>query len=371
MTRRVLIIDQDKKFATDLWIALRKSGNYKISTVRTLNEACLTLIQETQDLAFLPLSNDDRPLRSLLVLQSDLHIILTAAKEIVLPEKMAGKTKGILFKAHLNTALPDILSTIFDQFAPSVTPPTAHAAIHTGILGPRIQSAILTQGQSLITHWGQLSRTEANLIVQTISQDWIETTKTSQVQFSRLPEQGQVFLLYTRVMRPQHPISQEKRYMLTLVAAPEVSLSWLRTRADKLVENLGKVLYTAVSPSETVSPRTPSFAIAWRTQEPIPNARIIPIKHIIERVAIANACALTFIDVQPQLVHAVITCPRGRNSGWAVHTLKSGSEALIQHEFKQTQPLWDKGHYAQESTESLTAAELNIFLPTRNPSHQI
>ena len=44
--RRVLIIDEDKQFATDLWVALRKLGDFKVTTARTLNEACLALIQD-------------------------------------------------------------------------------------------------------------------------------------------------------------------------------------------------------------------------------------------------------------------------------------------------------------------------------------
>ena len=102
--RYVLIIDEDKQFATNLWEALRQLGDYKITIARTLNEACLSLIQETQDLAFLPLSNDDRPLRSLLVLQSDLHLVLTTptATPTKLNEKISRRIRGILPKDSLD-----------------------------------------------------------------------------------------------------------------------------------------------------------------------------------------------------------------------------------------------------------------------------
>lgn len=363
--KRVLIIDEDKQFITNLWAALRQLGDYKITTARTLNEACLALIQETQDLAFLPMSEDDRPIRSLLVLQSDLHIVLSTpnATQSTLNDKISSKIKGILPKDRLETALPGILAIIFDQTPPAIESPTAHAAIHTGALGPRVQAALLLQENKLITHWGKLGKSEATLIAQNIAQGWTETDKTSQVQFLRLPEHGHVLLLYTRVIAPHQSDHQAKNYLLTLVAAPEVSLSWLRTRADRLVGNLGNVVYTtAVSPPKAPHSTTPSFAVAWQPQEPIPQTELGSIKQILERIAITNACALTYINIQPQLVHIVISCPPGRSSGWTVHTLKSGSEEILQQEYQRTRPLWDVGHYARESTEPLTLAELNIFL---------
>lgn len=363
--RQVLIIDEDKQFATNLWVALRQLGDYKVTLARNLNEACLALIQETQDLAFLPLSNDDRPLRSLRVLQSDLHIVLTTptVTEASQKENIFRKTDGILPKDDFETALPGLLSIIFDSAQATVESPTAHAAIHTGILGPRVQAALLLQGEKLITYWGKLGKAEAGLIAQTISQGWTKAEKTSQVQFLRLPEPGNVLLLYTRVISPPQSKPQTKGYLLTLVAAPEVSLSWLRTRADRLVGNLVNVVYaTAVSPTPPPVLTTPTFAIAWQPQEPLHNGRLTLLKQILERVAISHACALTYIDIQPKLAHVVITCPPGRNSGWAAHTLKRNSEEIMQQEYEQTRPLWDVGHYARESAEPLTPAELNIFL---------
>jgi hypothetical protein len=86
------------------------------------------------------------------------------------------------------------------------------------------------------------------------------------------------------------------------------------------------------------------------------------VRRALERIAIANACALTYVDVQAQLIHIVVTCPPGRSSGWAVHMLKSGSDEAIRREYGQTRPLWHVGHYARESNDPLSDAELNIFL---------
>jgi hypothetical protein len=368
--KHVLIVDPDIDFRGDLTIELKKLGDYKVSAVPTLNEACLALIQETQDVAFIPMTDDDRPVRSLLVLQSDIRVIMTTNSVSGLPDKFANKVHGILPKNRLDTALSGILAIVFDKTnrgTDTLESTTARAAIHTGILGPRVQSALLLNGAQLVTNWGDLSKAEASLIAETVSEGWTEAVKTTQVQFLRLPERGAVFLLYTRTIASQSE-KPGKRYVLTLVSAPEVSLSWLRARADALVGSLSQALVKRPSatadpqPEPEITPNGPTYAIAWRPITAVPETRIIPLRRALERIAIANACALTYIDVKPQLIHLVVTCPPSRSSSWAAHILKSGADEALRQAYGSTKPLWDLGYYARESADPLTPAELNIFL---------
>ena len=70
---------------------------------------------------------------------------------------------------------------------------------------------------------------------------------------------------------------------------------------------------------------------------------------------------MTYIAVQTELIHLVVLCPPDRDSAWAAYLFKNGSEATIQQEFGVQDILWETGHYATESSEPLSEAELRII----------
>ncbi len=370
--KRVIIFDPDSNFGGELTIELKKLGDFQVTAVTSLNDACLALIQDTQDLAFIPKSTDPRPLRSLLVLQSDIQVILTANESgVQLPKTISSKVQGILHKSRIETTLPNLLSTVFDSNNSDIEVldgVNARNAIHTGFLGPRVQSALFMRGLKLITHWGELNKGEAKQISDTVSKGWTDQNKTTQVQFLRLPERRSVLLLYTRVIQPHSNLKKpNNRYLLTLISAPEVSLSWLRARADKLASSLSYAISTPANENEVIptpdmETNGPSYAIAWRTAVSVPETRLIPLRRTLERIAIANACVLTHIDIQAQLIHLVVNCPPKRNSSWIAHILKSGTDEAMRQAYGNTKPLWALGHYARESLEPLSTNELNVFL---------
>ena len=163
--------------------------------------------------------------------------------------------------------------------------------------------------------------------------------------------------------------------MLTLVAVPEKPVAELQTQTEPYVVNLPEARHgRKVFDAATVSVRKnghngrKSYAIVWRPVRPLPVSLHIPQRRAIERLAVANACVITHIAVQSELVHMVVICPTGRDSVWAAYLFKNGSERTIQQEFNVHAELWDTGFYATESTEPLTDAELNIFL---EPDHSV
>jgi hypothetical protein len=164
-------------------------------------------------------------------------------------------------------------------------------------------------------------------------------------------------LLYTRYIID--------KFLLTLVSLPETPLNELRRRADQLAGILRDTLTgeaimldpPVVEPSERTN-----YAVVWRPVNPLPSALHIPLRRIIERLAAANGCMLTYIKVRAELVHLVVNCPLEHSSSWMVVLFKSGTEEAIQKEYGVSINLWEPGYYVEESAEPLTEAALRLFL---------
>jgi hypothetical protein len=168
-------------------------------------------------------------------------------------------------------------------------------------------------------------------------------------------------LLYSRAVTDE--------YLLTLVALPETPLRELRQQARTVTAQLelvlqGKTLQDAQAETTAAAPNGQriSYAIVWRPIRPIPKSLHIPLRRAIERLAMANACTLSYTSVHERLIHLVVTCPPGYDSTWAAYLFKNGSEDTIQREYGVAASLWDTGFYAIESTDPLSEAELNLFL---------
>jgi REP element-mobilizing transposase RayT len=86
------------------------------------------------------------------------------------------------------------------------------------------------------------------------------------------------------------------------------------------------------------------------------------LRRALERIAKANACLLPHFDVTNQYVHLVVNCPPGRNSTWAAHLFKNGSERELQTQFQVRTSFWSPGHYAITSADPLSPAELDLFM---------
>ena len=373
--QNILIVDADKAFALRLAKALKALGSMRVSLLPSVREAALHLVQRSQDLAFIPVSPDDQSVRSLRAVQPNLRLVLmTPTPDYVVPDFYSGLVQAVLIKSLVDVDLLAVLDQASGQpfFSPGEEKPLARvddgpdtavliAALQQIQLGQLLQTMIFADATQVLAHWGNLKDTEVANVALHTGQEWLKDQFKTRVQFLQLPPRAGEWLLYTACL--------EKRYLLTLVAAPEMPLAQLRRQAEQLTVYLLDALRGIapfVSVAETAEAEQEggqmSYAIVWRPLVSLPSALHIPLRRALERLATVNGCRLRHTAVQPELVHLVVTCPPGRDSAWAAYLFKNGAEEIIQQEYGVAASLWETGYYAAESTEPLTDAELNIFM---------
>ncbi|MBK8987312.1 MAG: hypothetical protein IPM39_14755 [Chloroflexi bacterium] len=372
--KNVLILETDRNFALRLAKALKELEPTRVSLTPAVREAALHLVQQPQDLAFIPLAADDQIVRSLRAVQPDLRLILlTPTPDVAVPDFYSGQVQAVLIKSLLSVDLPSVLKQASSQSFHSPgsevaanqtgAPDTAVllAALQQAQLGQLLQTVIFAQGTQVLAHWGTLNDTEVANVALHTGREWLQEGYKSRVQFLHLPPRAGEWLLYT--------ICLDDAYLLTMVAAPEMPLAELRRQTGQLSSHLLNALQgitsfatAAETPATEDSADHKSYAIVWRPVVNLPPALHIPLRRALERLATVNGCRLRHTAVQPELVHLVVVCPPGRDSAWAAYLFKNGAEEIIQQEYGVAANLWETGYYAAESAEPLTDAELNIFL---------
>lgn len=231
-------------------------------------------------------------------------------------------------------------------------------ALQQADLGTTILAIVLSRGPYVVAQRGKMSSPESAAIAIQVDEGWAERRPPAQLQFFHSTDQGEDLLLYSRPVRGG--------YLLTLVARPQVGVGPLRAKAELLANRLrmvrpGKVAESATELDvETAEP--PSFVLAWRPMNRLPAMMQEPLRQSLEGLAKRNACFLTHVDIRPEVVHLVVTCPPGRSNRWAAYLFKEGSEKEMQQQFELDSELWAKGYYGAESAGPLSDAELNLFL---------
>jgi DNA-binding NarL/FixJ family response regulator len=376
----ILILEPDRTFALRLIHALNKIGSFTVSMVPTLKEACLQMVQTDQDLAFVPVANGAKIIRSLRAVQPDLRIILvmpSGNEEI--PVTYSGDVQGVLIKSlvdvELETVVENVAQRPFVQAQQETAVPqdvtrsidtvALIATMQEAKLGRLLQTILFTQGTKLLAYWGELKESEAATVALYVGDDWAENETPSRLQFIHLPARAGDLLLFT------YQVAED--FLVTLVALPEAPLSEVRQQAQRMGKKLkatleGRVLaQTGLLGNGFGAGKRPSFVIVWRPDGILPGQLLIPLRRAISRLAVANACVLTHVQVQSDLVQLVVTVPPGRDNSWAAYLFKNGSEQTIRHEFELSGSLWETGFYATESTEPLDEAQLRLFLDSLNP----
>jgi hypothetical protein len=231
-------------------------------------------------------------------------------------------------------------------------------ALQQADLGTTILAIVLSRGPFVVAQRGKMSSSESAALAAQVYEGWAERQPPAQLQFFSAPEQGEDLLIYSR------PVSGG--YLLTLAARPQVGLGQLRAKAELLANRLTMVRggELATSPPEPIveTADTPSFVLAWRPVNRLPAMMQEPLRQSLEGLVKQNACLLTHLDIRPEVVHLVVTCPPGRSSRWAAYLFKEGSEKEMQQQFELDTELWARGYYGAESAGPLTDVELNLFL---------
>lgn len=388
--KRILIVEPDEGFATRLFQALVDVGDFSVSSTPTMREACLVIAQEPHDLAFIPVEEGTSLVRSLRSLQRDLRLVaVVPTPDFELPTAFRPVVQGTLARTRVGSDVRDVVERAFgarqlppdtaDAKAPSDPPPdskdgevgelTLLELLQSVPLEEEILTALLSQKATVLAHGGTLDDEQASAIARRLAKTW-EAAHTAQIQFIRLPSRASELLLYTRPVGDDH--------LLTLAARPNALVGKLRRQANSIAAKVVPLVNggPAGAPKRPAPvarsrsgrqgdremPEQRSYAIVWRPREPLSEMLHIPLRRALERIAETNACVLTHLDVDEDLVHVVAACPPGRSSAWVAHVFKQGAEAEIQKQFGMAASLWEKGYYATESADPLEQRELNLFL---------
>lgn len=381
--KRILIVEPDEQFATRLFEALVDVGDFSVSSAPTMREACLIIAQEPHDLAFVPVEEGTSLIRSLRRVQRDLRLVaMVPDADAVMPTAFRPVVQGTLVRTRVGADVKGVLERAFGAKLPpkeTVDLPVGEGdgeaageltlleSLQSFPLADDVLSALLSQEGVLLAHGGTLNEEQAAAVARRLAETW-GPDHTAQIQFIRLPTRTSDLLLYTRLLG--------NGSLLTLVARPNTLVGKIRREADVILDKVAPLVNggpagerdrtVPVASARDLTDRPTSdqisYAIVWCPQEPLNEMLQIPLRRALERIAETNACVLTYLNVDADLVHVVAACPPGRSSAWAAHLFKHGAEAEIQKQFGLEAPLWEKGFHATQSAEPLEQKELNLFL---------
>jgi hypothetical protein len=378
--KHILVLEPDRAFALRLLHALSRIGTYSVSLTPTLKDACLQLVQNDQDLAFIPVVEGAKIIRSLRAVQPGLRLILVMSSgDEEIPVTYSGNVQGVLIKSLVDVELETLVENVARQpMVPlrrdtavtqdairSLDTATLIATLQEARLGRLLQTIVFTRSNKLLAYWGELNENEAATVAAHIGEGWVGNQLPSRLQFVHLPARAGDLLLFT------HKVADD--FLVTLVALPEAPLTEVREQARRMAKKLkavveGRILtHTGLLGNGFGMGQRPSYVIVWRPELLLPGQLHIPLRRAITRLSVANACVLTHVQVQADLVQLVVTVPPGRDAAWAAYLFKNGSEQTIHQEFELSGNLWETGFYATESTGPLTETELNLFLDTSSP----
>lgn len=392
--KRILILEPDEQAAAELSAAVEGRAACEVLLASNVREACLYVAQQPVDVAFVPLAQADDARRALHMLQPELALAALYEEgedRRAAPVAQENALRGVYSRAELPQALAQLLSLDEDPSqgegagvetrvmeAAGDLPAGGSVNGGAGVQGvldeavpaDKVVAAIFTSRKEVLARGGSLNDELARAIARRVDTTW-HAENSGLIQFMRLPDRSGDLLLFTRPVRGSQ--------LLTLVTAPEVTLTQVRREADQLAKQLspfaegrpGPTQQESVVTSHAVQPEpseTVSYALMWKPRRPLPEALRVALGRALKRLAAANACQLRHLMVESGLVHIVVTCPGQRSSAWAAHLFKRGSQAEIQEQFGVPAELWEKGYYAAESETPLSQKELDLFLGTNAQS---
>jgi CheY-like chemotaxis protein len=398
--RRILVLEVEGPFQRRLVSDLEAAGPYVVRPTRTVREALEVLARQPHDLALIPLADSRDVMAELRVVQPDLPLILLADEtELAVGETAPETAQALLLRSCVSTDLPLAL-----QQALAVAPQamaghgrhlaysalafemaTANQLLRELAWPEAIKAALLLDYGHPVAEWGRMDLETMEIVLEQLDDGRLPaagTGSTSQLQFIELSveEKRLAHLLYWQpVERPS-----AGALLLALVALPRTTVADLRYQAGvvagqlhDLIAGLPTVGHRATSrpatlelPAMTGDGGSKTYALVWRAAVYLSESVQTLIASQVEKLAQANGCLLRHSLVRADLVHFVVTCPPGRNAAWAVHLFKHGLLQKVQNRMAppagsgglESTSIWVRGHYAAETDEPLSEAELNLFL---------
>lgn len=351
----ILLLEPKTIEAESLAAQITAAGDYTVTQVRTMREACAALAERPHDLALLPVTRNDSLVYSLRVLQPGLPLfLLTPTADAFVPERQMQVVQGTVPRPLVIHALPDLLTGHW------TAQHTAEATRHLN--HERLQALM---GQLLADDQIRLvvvQDGEEEMVFQhtaSADQAWAAAAR-----LGAMPPHGQGYQItfLNRTNGPENllllarPFGLNKR--LILGAELHSGLGHLRQLANQLVIQLANP--TADIPLPRVTPN--QFALVWRGRQPVAEGLLTILRNVLSKIAQLYGCTVHHLEVEPAYVHLVLTAPAHRSSAWVAETFKRQSEMLLARTLHITLPLWAEGYLAQESAAPLGTAELKLFL---------
>lgn len=380
---RILLLDPDESQRQAAASALRRGGISELSLASNWRQACLLLGQQPYNLALVSEATGSADLvRALRLIQADLRVVLLTANDQEANHLPMANTQGALSYPKLQsdaaTALAEALrqpalpTTAAQTSAPPLPISQMRDILKQAITDESIENSLIALETGLVVSRGALSERLAAAIAVIVRHCWNDASFPVQVQFLHLPTLSGDHVVYAQ--RVQAEGHGQPELLLILLARPSTSMGVLREQADGAAQRL-RVASDAVMPSAALLAANGevvgdgedanverSYAIAWHPVAPLPAVLHIPLRRVLERLANAGSCHLHYLNITPDLVHMVATCPPGGNSIWLAQHFKNGSETEIQKQFGVNARLWARGYFARESNTPLSSAEINLFL---------
>lgn len=380
---RILLLDPDESQRQAAASALRRGGISELSLASNWRQACLLLGQQPYNLALVSEATGSADLvRALRLIQADLRVVLLTANDQEANHLPMANTQGALSYPKLQsdaaTALAEALrqpalpTTAAQTSAPPLPISQMRDILKQAITDESIENSLIALETGLVVSRGALSERLAAAIAVIVRHCWNDASFPVQVQFLHLPTLSGDHVVYAQ--RVQADGHGQPELLLILLARPSTSMGVLREQADGAAQRL-RVASDAVMPSAALLAANGevvgdgedanverSYAIAWHPVAPLPAVLHIPLRRVLERLANAGSCHLHYLNITPDLVHMVATCPPGGNSIWLAQHFKNGSETEIQKQFGVNARLWARGYFARESNTPLSSAEINLFL---------
>ncbi|GAB4158436.1 MAG: hypothetical protein Fur0021_28290 [Candidatus Promineifilaceae bacterium] len=379
---RILLLEPDERQRQAAAGALRRAGISELSLASNWRQACLLLGQQPYNLALISEAAGSADLvRALRLIQADLRVVLLTANDQEANCLPMANTQGALSYPKLQSEAAALAEALRQRVQPMAAAQTSapplpisqmRDVLKQTITDESIENSLIALETGLVVSRGALSERLAAAIAVIVRHCWNDASFPVQVQFLHLPTLSGDHVVYAQ--RVQVEGHGQPELLLILLARPSTSMGVLREQADRAVQRLRVARDAVMSPaalpaanreimSDGESGRVErSYAIAWHPVAPLPAVLHIPLRRVLERLANAGSCHLHYLNITPDLVHMVATCPPGGNSIWLAQHFKNGSEAEIQKQFGVNAQLWARGYFARESNTPLSSAEINLFL---------